>query len=145
PRLQVLAKADQRVTRLPLRDFLAAAVNTVVIGRRMRAVAVNTQLDQRRPMAGTGILDGLAHDVIHRPRVHAVHLIAGHAVSVGLVGNATRPGLLVGADTNGVAVVLAGKHHRRIAYAGQVHGRMPIAFAGGAVTEGDHHDLVLAL
>src|SRR5699024_155590 len=126
-------------------NFRAVAIDAVIIRGRVRAITVDAEFHQRRTVAGTGILDGLMHDVIHGHRVHTVNLIAGHAVGVGLVGNMPRPRLLVTPDTNGIAIVLAGKYHRRILYGSEVHGGVPIAFAGGAVAECHHHDFVLAL
>src|SRR5699024_9950300 len=122
-----------------------AAVNRVVVGRGVRAVTIQLQLDQRRTVAGAGVLDGLAHDVKYGHRVHAVDAVTGHAVGARLVGDVRRPGLLGIIDTNRVAVVFAHENHRRVAHRGQIQGRAPVAFAGGAVAEGGDHDLVRAL
>src|SRR5680860_1108244 len=129
------------VTAAPRLHFLARAVTGVVVGRRVPAVAVDDELDERRPHALARALHHLAGDVVRRQHVHPIDEVAGHAVGVRLHGDVVRPGLALEVDADGVTVVLAGEHNGRALSAGQVDASVPVTLAGSAVTEADQRDL----
>src|SRR5690606_34174921 len=107
--LEEPAEAFDRVTLAPCRDLLPRAVARIVVGRGVAAVAVDEVLDEGRPEAVPGTLYRLTGDVVRSQHVHAVYVVTGHAVGVGLDGDVLGAGLVTEVDADGVPVVLAGE------------------------------------
>src|SRR5690606_33025823 len=106
----------------------------VAVVRGVTTVAVDEELDEGGAEAVPGSLDGVAGDVVGREHVHAVDVVAGHAVGVGLHGDVLGAGLVTEVDADRVAVVLAGEDDRGALCAGEVDAGVPVALAGGAIT-----------
>ena len=111
----------------------------------MRADAVGLALDQRRPAAGSRLVDRFLHREIDGNRVVAVQLHAGKSVRLGLDRDRLAGGLLRGGDADRPVVVLADEDDRRLEHAGEVHRHVEVALAGRAVAQvgRDHGPIAL--
>ena len=96
--------------------------------------AFQLHFQQDRPLAA-GVVDGLAGDLVGSQQVQAVHDDAGEAVSFGPIGHVANGHLHALGHGNGVTVVLADENHGQLVDAGEVHGFVGLALAGGAVAE----------
>ena len=93
-----IASRDQpwRGRRIPGSAAIAAAFSSLVhvgvgVAEHVAVEAEGHGLDQRRAVAGAGALDRLARRGVHRERVVAVDMDAGHAVGRRAVGDLRPP------------------------------------------------------
>src|SRR5690625_1940993 len=133
--------AGQGIALAPRLHLLLWTVTAVVVGGRVRTVAVDGRLDEGGAKAFAGPLDRLLQHVVAGEHIHAVDQVAGHAVGVGLHGDVLGGGLLVVVDGDGVAVVLHEEHDRGTLHAREVDARVEVALGGRAVTERAHGHL----
>ncbi len=132
------AEPLDRAAGLPALDVLARAVRVVAHPLGVGPGPIGLALDQGRPAAAAGAVDGLVRGLRDGQDVVAVDLDAGQAVALGAAGDAGVAAGVLERDLGGELVVLADEQHGQLPDAGHVQPFVEGAVVHGAVAEEGH-------
>jgi hypothetical protein len=132
-RHEVPLEPNERILPFPRADLLFGAISRRIVARGVGPDPVGHCLDEGRPKTRSRAAHRVRHDLKDGEHIVAVDPNAGHAISPPLESQARTRGLARHGDADRPVVVLTDENARRFEDGREVHGRVEVALARGAV------------